>query len=313
MVGHRGAGGNGPSRGHAGRMHRENTVASFAAAAAAGADAVELDVQLTADGVPVVWHDDFVYYRERAKAGAGDRDFSRAAVSDFTLAQWRERVGGDAAAGRPSAQLGRPFSHGAAAEPWDALVEGHLPTLEEALAAVDPTTGLLWDLELKFCEARSDARRGEGLEGEEAWAAYTRLAAEATHAVAARSGHAVMYSSFDPDACMAARAVAPDEVAVLMLTDASHCPAGGHADARRCSLAAATAFVDAHGLDGMVAEVLALQKDPSFCKWGSEARGRWLLTYGNANNVRVMPTQRAALAKTSLCFCADDLFPIAVP
>ena len=159
-------------------------------------------------------------------------------------------------------------------------MEGHLPTLEEALAAVDPTTGLLWDLELKFCEARS--------------------------------GHAVMYSSFDPDACMAARAVAPDEVAVLMLTDASHCPKGGHADARRCSLAAATAFVDAHGLDGMVAEVLALQKDPSFCKWGSEARGRWLLTYGNANNVRVMPTQRAALAKTSLCFCADDLFPIAV-
>ena len=200
----------------------------------------------------------------------------------------------------------------AAAEPWDALVEGHLPTLEEALAAVDPTTGLLWDLELKFCEARSDARRGEGLEGEEAWAAYTRLAAEVTHAVAARSGHTVMYSSFDPDACMAARAVAPDEVAVLMLTDASHCPKGGHADARRCSLAAATAFVDAHGLDGMVAEVLALQKDPSFCKWGSEARGRWLLTYGNANNVRVMPTQRAALAKTSLCFCADDLFPIAV-
>jgi glycerophosphoryl diester phosphodiesterase len=36
---------------------RENTTASFRSAIAAGADAVELDVRLTADGVPVVIHD----------------------------------------------------------------------------------------------------------------------------------------------------------------------------------------------------------------------------------------------------------------
>ncbi|WP_367124009.1 glycerophosphodiester phosphodiesterase [Streptomyces phytohabitans] len=36
---------------------RENTLPSFAAAVAAGADAVELDVRLTRDGVPVVVHD----------------------------------------------------------------------------------------------------------------------------------------------------------------------------------------------------------------------------------------------------------------
>jgi glycerophosphoryl diester phosphodiesterase len=36
---------------------RENTVAAFAAAAAAGADMIELDVRLTSDGVPVVVHD----------------------------------------------------------------------------------------------------------------------------------------------------------------------------------------------------------------------------------------------------------------
>lgn len=35
----------------------ENTLAAFAAAIAQGADAVELDVRLTADGVPVVLHD----------------------------------------------------------------------------------------------------------------------------------------------------------------------------------------------------------------------------------------------------------------
>jgi glycerophosphoryl diester phosphodiesterase len=41
----------------ANRLARENTVAAFTAAAALGADGVELDVQLSADGVPVVHHD----------------------------------------------------------------------------------------------------------------------------------------------------------------------------------------------------------------------------------------------------------------
>ncbi|MEV4612519.1 glycerophosphodiester phosphodiesterase [Kitasatospora sp. NPDC049258] len=37
--------------------HRENTLASVVSAFAAGADAVEVDVQLTRDGVPVLLHD----------------------------------------------------------------------------------------------------------------------------------------------------------------------------------------------------------------------------------------------------------------
>ncbi|MER8185183.1 glycerophosphodiester phosphodiesterase [Kitasatospora sp. NPDC094015] len=37
--------------------HRENTLASVGSAFAAGADAVEVDVQLTRDGVPVLLHD----------------------------------------------------------------------------------------------------------------------------------------------------------------------------------------------------------------------------------------------------------------
>src|SRR5690606_31538793 len=47
MLGHRGA----PAEA------TENSVASLLAAAAAGADAIECDVQLTADGEPVVFHD----------------------------------------------------------------------------------------------------------------------------------------------------------------------------------------------------------------------------------------------------------------
>ena len=38
-------------------MFRENTIESFKEAAAYGADMVEIDVQLTKDGIPVIYHD----------------------------------------------------------------------------------------------------------------------------------------------------------------------------------------------------------------------------------------------------------------
>lgn len=38
--------------------HTENTLAAFAAAIAAGADGIEFDVRLTADGMPVIFHDE---------------------------------------------------------------------------------------------------------------------------------------------------------------------------------------------------------------------------------------------------------------
>lgn len=55
----------------------ENTLAAFSAAMAAGADGVEFDVQLSADGVPVVIHDEKV---ERTHNGSGW-------VSDYPLAE----------------------------------------------------------------------------------------------------------------------------------------------------------------------------------------------------------------------------------
>lgn len=61
VVGHRGAGMNAGSRD--GSAARENTVASFAIANAQGATWVEMDVQVTSDGVSVVWHDDDLLVR----------------------------------------------------------------------------------------------------------------------------------------------------------------------------------------------------------------------------------------------------------
>jgi glycerophosphoryl diester phosphodiesterase len=88
----------------------ENTITAFALAAEQGADGIELDVQLSADGVPVVIHDRDV---KRTTDGQG-------AVSKLSLEQLQ---GLDAGDGRP------------------------VPTLDEVFEIFGPS--LLYNVELK--------------------------------------------------------------------------------------------------------------------------------------------------------------------
>jgi glycerophosphoryl diester phosphodiesterase len=66
---------------HRGASHEypENTIAAFDAALEEGCDGIELDVQLSRDGVPVVYHD-----RTLAKAGGGRRRVSQLDVAELT-------------------------------------------------------------------------------------------------------------------------------------------------------------------------------------------------------------------------------------
>jgi glycerophosphoryl diester phosphodiesterase len=82
----------------------ENTLAAFRAAEAGGADGLELDVQLSRDGVPVVLHDATV---DRTSDGRG-------AVAELTLTELRRL------------DVGTWFAPAFAGE--------RLPTLEEVLA-----------------------------------------------------------------------------------------------------------------------------------------------------------------------------------
>ncbi|HZB01499.1 MAG TPA: glycerophosphodiester phosphodiesterase, partial [Actinomycetota bacterium] len=116
----------------------ENTIEAFAAAIDAGADAVEFDVRLTADGVPVVMHDPDV---SRTTDGRG-------IVSALTLAEVRRlRIalpGGGAAgvptldeslgclSGRAAADI--ELKHGSDEPGNDALAS---PALEPTLEALD--------------------------------------------------------------------------------------------------------------------------------------------------------------------------------
>jgi glycerophosphoryl diester phosphodiesterase len=94
----------------------ENTLAAIEAAAAAGADLVEIDVRLTADGIPVVLHDSDV---GPTTDGAG-------LVHTMTLADVKRL---DASGG------------------WGPRQE--VPTLAEALASIGDHSGMGVDLEIK--------------------------------------------------------------------------------------------------------------------------------------------------------------------
>jgi glycerophosphoryl diester phosphodiesterase len=106
-IAHRGASGRAP----------ENTRAAFAAAIALGADAIELDCQLSADGVPVVIHDETL---ERTTSGLGPVGTKR----------WDELAALDAGAWRGPAFRGE-----------------RIPRLEDVLAQLDGRVVL--DIEIK--------------------------------------------------------------------------------------------------------------------------------------------------------------------
>lgn len=48
--------------------YRENTIPSFLKAASAGASMIEFDVQVTSDGIAVVFHDDYIIYKSSKDA-----------------------------------------------------------------------------------------------------------------------------------------------------------------------------------------------------------------------------------------------------
>ncbi|NKX54793.1 glycerophosphodiester phosphodiesterase family protein [Arthrobacter mobilis] len=78
LIGHRGAAGTAP----------ENTVAAFKDGRASGADFIEIDVQLSADGVPFLFHDDTAARTTNVEEVFPDR--AQAPVTSFTWAELRQ-------------------------------------------------------------------------------------------------------------------------------------------------------------------------------------------------------------------------------
>jgi len=113
VIGHRG------NRAHA----PENTIESFAQAVARGADAIEFDVRLSADGIPVVHHDPTVM---RTTNGTGE-------IARMTFSELRKLDAG----ANFTKDNGKTFPYRGA---------GHrIPSLDEVIEAF-PTTPLLIEI-----------------------------------------------------------------------------------------------------------------------------------------------------------------------
>ena len=178
VIAHRGASGE----------RLENTVESCALAVAAGAPMIEVDVQLSADGEPVVIHD-----WDLRRLGAGRRSVERLTAAELAAV--------------PLALPGRSFGVAPAEAATGPPLRGFAPTLAGLLGALPADFPL--NLELK--------RRRADREG-----------SAAALAVVTGARRNVLFSSFDHELLVAvARALPAASVAPLEADDASALVAAG--------------------------------------------------------------------------------------
>ena len=306
VIGHRGVAMNGAS----GPGIRENTLLSFTQAHKDGAEWCEFDVQVTSDGVPVVWHDDVVL----VKRGDGPidsfsvREIEWADLKELSMAAkiTSERLTGKLPMPRPrkkSAELEddetydeldddedddeddlipvvfyRVFDHAhpiddiSKALPWIMEDEDVIPTLSEVLANTPEELG--FNIELKYDEHNS--------------CEAPRLVAELRSILAACSEHGdrrIVFSSFDPDAATLMRAL-QGTYPVMILTDGDE----NHDDPRRRSVEAAMKVALKGGLCGVVADVARLVENPQSAELVKDS-GLLLASYGSANDESLVGRQ----------------------
>nr|CAH66459.1 H0718E12.3 [Oryza sativa] len=242
------------------REVKENSLRSFhAAARVAGVSYVEFDVQVTKDGYPVIFHDDFIFTEQ-------DGEICGRRVTDLRLDEFLSYgpQKDQSKAGKP---LFRKLNDGRVVR-WDVQSDDALCTLQEALDGVDRRVG--FNVELKFDD--DVVYREMELTG--ILQAILKVVFE--HA----KERPIFFSSFQPDAARIMRKL-QDRYPVYFLTK------GGtqvFADERRNSLEAAVKLCVAGGLRGIVSEARAVLRQPSAIGRIKEA-GLSLLTYGQLNNV----------------------------
>eukprot|EP00878_Enallax_costatus_P012044 GHUV01012576.1.p1 GENE.GHUV01012576.1~~GHUV01012576.1.p1 ORF type:complete len:357 (+),score=138.76 GHUV01012576.1:429-1499(+) len=271
---------------------RENTLRSFQAAAASGAAFVEFDVQVTKDGVPVVWHDNTVEYGDPAQP-------TQCAISDLTAAEF-QALGQLSASGKcQQLSVVRRFRHAAAKAAadmppvlqaaltteaaitqrmrWCCEADDSFPTLEQLFNSLPPN--LAFNIEVKMATPDDLA-----VTPAEEISRMVKPIMDVVNRCSSESGacqpaRQVVFSSFDPDICRALRAAQVQHPVMFLST-------GGrdwHADPRRMSIEAAIQVAMASRLSGVVVDSGALRSNPEAAT-AAKASGLRLLTYGLEND-----------------------------
>uniref|UniRef100_A0A0E0CL55 glycerophosphodiester phosphodiesterase n=1 Tax=Oryza meridionalis TaxID=40149 RepID=A0A0E0CL55_9ORYZ len=260
VIGHRGKGMNAlasPDR----RMQevKENTLRSFNEAARFPVDYVEFDVQVTKDGCPVIFHDNFIFTEEDGKIL--DKSVTDLQLEDFLL------YGPQNGQGKGGKPLLRKLKDGRIVN-WNVQSDDSVCTLQEAFEKVNPRLG--FNIELKF---------DDNLEYQEE--ELTRILQAILKVVFEYAkDRPIIFSSFQPDAAQVMRKL-QSTYPVYFLTN------GGteiYADVRRNSLEEAIKLCLASGMQGIVSEARGIFRHPAAVPKIKEANLS-LLTYGTLNNV----------------------------
>ncbi|XP_006659634.2 glycerophosphodiester phosphodiesterase GDPD1, chloroplastic-like [Oryza brachyantha] len=239
---------------------RENTLLSFGRAAAHAAVAfVEFDVQVTKDGCPIIFHDDFILTQEIG--GVNEKR-----VTDLLLEEFLS-YGPQKNSRKISKPLLRRNKDGRILN-WSAKEDDSLCTLQEVFEHVSPRLG--FNIELKF----DDDIIYERSQLDRALQAVLQVVFQYA------SNRPIFFSTFHPDAARIMRKL-QSSYPVLFLTE------GGTAqynDSRRNSLDEAIRVCLEYDLHGLVSEVRGVFRSPSAVLRAKESNLA-LLTYGQLNNV----------------------------
>ncbi|GAB2229846.1 hypothetical protein Droror1_Dr00014102 [Drosera rotundifolia] len=258
VIGHRGYGMNKLMSGDRRMVAvKENTVLSFNTAARFGVEFVEFDVQVTKDGCPIIFHDNFIISQENGTI------FEKR-VTDLTLSEFLAYgPQGDSVTGKPLLRK----TNGKIMD-WKVESDEHHCTLLEAFEKTNPKLG--FNIELKFDDNIVYDQD------------YLISVLQSILKVVFQSAkdRPIIFSTFQPDAALLVRKL-QDKYPVLFLTN------GGNElyyDMRRNSLDEALKLSLEGGLQGIVSEVKGIFRDPEAVRRIKEA-GLELLTYGRLNNV----------------------------
>jgi glycerophosphodiester phosphodiesterase len=285
---------------------RENTLPSFAAAAASGASFVEFDVQVTKDGVPVLWHDDALEYGDLGTP-------TSVAIADLTVAEF-EALGAISARGdsqmlsvvrrfkdlgstqHPNTSSSHPAAPSSSAAPqqqqqqpsapayhtlrWRAGLDAPFPRLEQLFEGLPPELG--FNIEVKMATpdsmAVTPAAEVERMVGPILRVLQAYCDPQQPEG-SSRPPRPILLSSFDPDVCRELRARQSSWPVMFLST-------GGrdwHADPRRMSISAALAVASSYSLSGVVLDSGALAGEPEVVAL-ARAQGVKVVTYGLEND-----------------------------
>lgn len=265
VIGHRGVGKNISTVSALGGQLRpsimENTIVSFNMAARHGADFVEFDVQVTKDGHPIIFHDDFIVVKDKE-----NNCLVHKRIGDLMLEEFLQ-IGYQKDSQKAEKELFRKNLAGSFSA-WTVSVDDSLCTLKDAFEQVSPLVG--FDIELKFDDYNVTSHQ----ELKRSIDAILKVVNESC------VGRKIFFSSFHPDAALLLRQE-QSLYPVFFLTDGVP---DIYPDYRRSSLAAAIEVCLTGNLQGIVAEVKAILRDPEVVQQ-IKAAGLTLLTYGELNNL----------------------------